>query len=221
MAPSIKEGAVPFNVPAAGKPCETWYKIVGDLKSDVTPLVLVHGGPGMSHDYLISLSELNELYGIPIIFYDQIGTARSTHLREKRGDESFWTEELFYDELNNLVAKLGLLERGYNILGHSWGGMVSSTWAGTRPKGLRKLILSNAPAFMDGWTDAYFKYRDALPEDVKRMILEGDEREDWESKEYEAAMNVFMKKHCSNIMPEEFHKSFQFAKEDDTVSITM
>jgi L-proline amide hydrolase len=217
----MKEGTVPFDVPAAGKPCETWYKIVGDLKSNVTPLVLLHGGPGMSHDYLLTLSELNELYGIPIIFYDQIGTARSTHLREKNGDESFWTEELFYDELNNLVAKLGLLERGYDVLGHSWGGMVGSTWAGTKPKGLRKLILSNAPAFMKGWTDAYAKYRDALPEDVRRKILEGDEKQDWEGKDYEAAMAVFIKKHTTSVMPEELTRSFEFAKEDDTVSNTM
>jgi L-proline amide hydrolase len=220
-SPIIKEGTVPFDVPAAGKPCETWYKIVGDLKSDVTPLVLLHGGPGLRHDYLLSLSELNELYGIPIIFYDQIGTARSTHLREKNGDERFWTEELFYAELNNLVEKLGILERGYDVLGHSWGGMLGATWAGTKPKGLRKLILSNAPATMKGWTDAYAKYRDALPEDIRRKILEGEQREDWEGEEYEGALMVFMKKHCAHIMPEEFHRSFEFAKEDGTVSNTM
>ena len=126
MSPTIKEGTIPFDVPAAGKPCKTWYKIVGDLSSPITPLVVVHGGPGLSHDYLITLSELNERYGIPVIFYDQLGTARSTHLREKRGDESFWTEELFHNELNNLVEKLGLLEseKGYDVLGHSWGGMM-------------------------------------------------------------------------------------------------
>lgn len=223
MSPTIKEGTIPFDVTAAGKPCETWYKIVGDLSSPITPLVVVHGGPGLSHDYLITLSELNERYGIPVIFYDQLGTARSTHLREKIGDESFWTEELFHDELNNLVEKLRLLDsvKGYDVLGHSWGGMMGATWAGTKPEGLRKLILGNAPAFMRGWTDAYLRYRDGMPEDVKNALLEGEKNEDWEGKEYEAAMMSFLLKHCATVFPEELTKSFGFANEDNTVSMTM
>jgi len=175
----------------------------------------------MSHDYMLQLSDLNELYGIPIIFYDQIGCARSTHLREKHGDGSFWTEELFYDELNNLISKLGLLEKGYDVLGHSWGGMLGSTWAGTRPKGLRKLIISNSPATYSGWTDAYSKYLEELDEPEKSIIKKANEEEKWDGEELEAAMMVFMKKHSTKSMPPEFFKSFDFLKEDTTVSDTM
>jgi proline-specific peptidase len=221
MAPTIKEGTIPFDVPAAGKQCETWYKIVGDLSSSITPLVTLHGGPGMSHDYMISCSELNELYGIPVIFYDQIGCARSTHLREKVGDESFWTEELFWAELNNLVSKLGLVERGYNVLGHSWGGMMGSTWAGTKPKGLRKLIISNSPAYMKGWTDAYAKFLDGMEEPYKSTIQKAEKERNWDGEELDEAMMAFMKKHSTKVMPPEFFKSFGLAKEDDTVSSTM
>ncbi len=46
-----------------------------------------------------------------------------------------------------MVEKLGVAEKGYDVIGHSWGGMFGSTWAGTRPKGLRKC---NSPAFMKG-----------------------------------------------------------------------
>jgi proline-specific peptidase len=221
MAPTIKEGTVSFEVPSAGKPCETWYKIVGDLSSNITPLVTIHGGPGMSHDYMLQLSDLNELYGIPVIFYDQIGCARSTHLREKHGDESFWVEQLFYDELNNLISKLGLVEKGYDVLGHSWGGMVGSTWAGTKPKGLRKLIISNSPATYSGWTDAYSRYLEEMDEPEKSIIKKAEETEKWGGEELEAAMMVFMKKHSTKSMPPEFFKSFDFVKEDTTVSDTM
>jgi proline-specific peptidase len=174
MAPSIKEGTVHFNYPSAGKQCETWYKIVGDLSSGVTPVVTLHGGPGMSHDYMIQFSDLYELYGIPVIFYDQLGCARSTHLREKAGDETFWTEELFFAELNNLVEKLGVAEKGYDVIGHSWGGMFGSTWAGTRPKGLRKLVLSNSPAFMKGWTDAMGGFLEEMEEPYKSVIVKAE-----------------------------------------------
>ncbi|KAH0831333.1 hypothetical protein J3R83DRAFT_13984 [Lanmaoa asiatica] len=78
---------------------QTWYKVVGDLTSGVTPLVLLHGGPGMSHHYMISHTEIYTTHGIPIIFYDQIGIGSSTHLPHK--PKEFWTVELFMNELDN------------------------------------------------------------------------------------------------------------------------
>lgn len=108
MALTEKEGTIPFSIPGISKPCETWYKIIGDLKSGITPCVIVHGGPGFTHDYLIQLKDLNERYGIPVVFYDQIGNGRSTHLQEKKGDEGFWVEELFWRELEGLVQGLGI-----------------------------------------------------------------------------------------------------------------
>ena len=44
--PKVQEGEVPFSVPGLDKPCSTWYKLVGDLHSGKTPLVILHGGPG-------------------------------------------------------------------------------------------------------------------------------------------------------------------------------
>ena len=73
--PLSKEGTIPF---AFGDDTyQTWYKIYGELGSR-RPLVVVHGGPGISHDYLVPHSDLNVNASIPIILYDQIGNARST-----------------------------------------------------------------------------------------------------------------------------------------------
>ncbi|KIJ26792.1 hypothetical protein M422DRAFT_272136 [Sphaerobolus stellatus SS14] len=52
---------------------------------------------GVSGDFAI---DLVSKYGLPVIVYDQIGNGKSTHVREKTGDGSFWTEELFCDELD-------------------------------------------------------------------------------------------------------------------------
>lgn len=51
-----------------------------------------------------------------MVFYDQIGSGRSTHLREKKGDEAFWSEELFWGELENLVRGLGIEECEFDVL---------------------------------------------------------------------------------------------------------
>lgn len=140
-------GTVDFDA-GAGKPCQTWYQVYGDLKSDKTPVVAIHGGPGSTHHYILSMVDLFAIYGIPIVFYDQLGNGNSTHLPEKSGDAgSFWTEQLFLDELDNLLRHLGIQDN-YSLLGQSWGGMLASRHASRRPKGLQRLIISDSPANM-------------------------------------------------------------------------
>lgn len=78
----VVEGEVELSVPGVGKVCKTWYKTIGDLKAG-RPLVLLHGGPGVSHDYLLSLTDLHAAQSIALVFYDQVGSGRSTHLPEK------------------------------------------------------------------------------------------------------------------------------------------
>jgi L-proline amide hydrolase len=48
---------------------KTWYRVVGDLNADKAPLLFLHGGPGVPHDYLESLADLSE-NGRPVVFYD-------------------------------------------------------------------------------------------------------------------------------------------------------
>ena len=143
------QGLIPFHVPAAGKPCETWYKIVGDLRHGI-PLILAHGGPGGGHEYLLPFTDLHEKYGKTVIFYDQIGCGKSTRLREKAGDEEFWTVELFVEELDNLVDFLGLRSRGFDYLGQSWGGMLG-TWITKTPN----LSSDNTKLFANCYQAAY------------------------------------------------------------------
>ncbi|KAG4442476.1 hypothetical protein IFR05_002078 [Cadophora sp. M221] len=219
----ITEGTIPFSAPGTDKLCETWYKLFGSLKTTSRiPLVILHGGPGLSHDYLLPLQELWSRHQIPVIFYDQIGNGKSTHLPETKGDETFWKEELFWDELDNLIGSLDLEE--YDVLGQSWGGMMGSKWAGIRkPKGLRRLIISNSPADLNEWEKAYASYRKLLPEDVEAKLKKGEEAEDWVSKEYEEAMTFFFARHLVTIdpMPAELLDSLAWAGKDDTVAMTM
>ena len=76
---------------------ETWYRVIGDLKSGKTPVMVLHGGPGAAHNYVIAIAQQIAASGRPAVLYDQIGCGNSTHLKEKPSD--FWTPELFIDEL--------------------------------------------------------------------------------------------------------------------------
>ena len=221
------EGDIPFDVPQAGKPCHTWYRVVGDLTSDGSaktkiPLITLHGGPGACHEMLGPLTDLHEQYGIPLVFYDQIGNGRSTHLREKAGDESFWVEDLFIKELDNLVDYLGL-RSGFDLYGQSWGGLLASRYATLQPKGLRKLVIADAPASVELLLKGEEALRAALPKDVLETIERCEREGRTDSEEYDQALQVFRKRHICRIepLPEELGLGYKHLKEDPTVVKTM
>ncbi|GAM91109.1 hypothetical protein ANO11243_091560 [Dothideomycetidae sp. 11243] len=220
---SFHEGTLPFDCPAAGKPCETYYKQFGDLKCGKTPLIVLHGGPGGIHDAMIALADLQEQHGVPVVFYDQIGNGKSTHLREKRGDTTFWTADLFKAELRNLIKKLDLESSGYDILGCSWGGMLAGDFATDQPKGLRRLILSNANARFTEWRRSEIACIGALPQHLADAMFDADARTDFSNPLYREAKLAFFKKHFYRYgdFPAEFQTTMAAFGDDDTVNFTM
>ncbi|KAF7959163.1 hypothetical protein EAE96_002678 [Botrytis aclada] len=197
----MTEGVAEFIVPGISKPCQTWYKVFGDLTTSQTPLIVLHGGPGACHEYLLPLEDLAPC--IPLIFYDQIGNGLSTHLPEKAGDEAFWSVKLFQDELDNLINHLGLKDRFIDVCGHSWGGMLAASWASdpTRSENLRRLVIVSSLASMEVWQIGLDSLRKQLPLDIQKVLDSGDESKDYESPEYEAALEVFYRRHLSLARP--------------------
>ncbi|MCJ1230656.1 hypothetical protein MMC12_007330 [Toensbergia leucococca] len=223
MSPlKTEEGEIDYPVPTAQKPCKTWYKLFGDLNSNIRPLVCLHGGPGVSHEYISPMSDLASLYHIPVILYDQLGTGRSTHLPEKMGDTSFWTEQLFLNELDNLLAHFGI-QNDYDLLGHSWGGMLGSRHATLQPKGLNRLVISSSPASMPLWVEAQNVLRLQLSREVQDTLTRHEREGTTESAEYEGAVEVFYARFMCRVdpMPEEIQASFAGLKKDNTVYMTM
>ncbi|KAG6363097.1 hypothetical protein INS49_008192 [Diaporthe citri] len=173
--------------------------VVGDLGTSAVPLIVLHGGPGACHDYLLPLTDLAP--SIPLVFYDQIGNGRSTHLREKNGDEQFWSVDLFMKELDNLLLHLNLQDRPVDVYGHSWGGMLAAEWAAAQPGNLRRLVLSNSLASTELFLDGLITLKKQLPQDVQEVLDRAEETHDFESPEYEAAVEVFYKRHLSLARP--------------------
>lgn len=132
-----------------------------------TPLIILHGGPGGCDERYEPLEELAK-EGIPLIFYDQLGCGYS---RVPKGNESLWDLELYLDELENLIKYFKLNK--FNILGHSWGGMLALEWVTTRKhEGLDKLILFSTLPSTKIWNDEHFKMVESYPELEKKAILD-------------------------------------------------
>ncbi|KAF4563174.1 hypothetical protein EYR36_003613 [Pleurotus pulmonarius] len=200
---------------------QTAYKVFGNLSSDKRPVVVLHGGPGVPHNYVLALSDLYHKFQVPVVFYDQLGCGMSSHLPEKPKD--FWKIELFMDELDNLLAHLGI-EANFDLLGQSWGGMLASTYAALRrPGGLKHLVITNSPASMALWEKSAAILLDGLPDEVKEGLLRLEKEGKYEAKEYQDGMSVFYKKHVCRLdpWPEEVLEAFKLLDEDPTVYHTM
>lgn len=211
-AAAVREGYAPFH----GH--QTWYRITGDLGSGKTPLVVMHGGPGASHDYLESFAVLAES-GRAVIHYDQIGCGRSTHLPDAPAD--FWTVQLFVDEFASLLTHLGIADR-YHLLGQSWGGMLAAEHAVLRPAGLRALVIADSPASMELWVAEANRLREALPPDVNATLLKHEAAGTTSDPDYEAAVRVFYDRHlCRVPWPDGVARSFAQIAADPTVYHTM
>jgi L-proline amide hydrolase len=212
-----REGTVPFRV--NGETAETWYRIVGELRPQgPAPLVTLHGGPGATHDYLLSLTDLAE--GRAVVFYDQLGNGRSTHYPE-RGAE-FWTVELFVSELHNLVAALGIGER-HHVLGQSWGGFLAQEYAFTSPRGLQSLVLADTAASFPDFVTECNRLRQQLPPEVEATLRRHEEAGTTDDPEYEEACMVFYQRHLCRLdpWPPEVGESFAWLERDPTVYHTM
>lgn len=207
-APSSK-GLVPF------REYRTWYRVTGSIDSPKPALVVVHGGPGSTHDYLRNLADLAE-GGWPVVHYDQLGNGGSTHLPDAAAD--FWTPELFADELDNLLRRLNIAHN-YVLFGQSWGGLVVAKHAAARPAGLRGLVIANSPASYVLWRQEMEVLRAGLPPEVDATLRRCEAAGTTDTMEYFAAMRVFYQKHVCRVVPwpSDYLASFMETADNPTV----
>jgi len=197
----------------------TWYRVVGDLKSSKTPVMILHGGPGAGHNYCEPIAEVLAQTGRAAVLYDQIGCGNSTHLPDK--PKEFWTPELFMEELVLLTEHLGISNK-YNIVGQSWGGMLGMQFAIQKPKGLNAMVIADSPASMEVWVSEANKLRKELPPEVEATLLKHEAAETTEDPEYIAAVDVFYSRHLCRIpQPPYVVASFEQLAADPTVYHTM
>lgn len=201
----------------------TWYRITGNLDVSrargLTPLVVLHGGPGFPHDYLLNIARLGET-GRAIVHYDQLGCGRSTHLPDAA--PGLWTVGLFLDELDALLAHLGITG-DHTVLGQSWGGMLATEHAVRRPAGLRAMVLADTPASMPLWRSGVARLRRALPREVQEVLDRHEAAGTTGSPEYAKAAQAFYDRHLLRVKPypPEVAAGFALWEEDPTVYHTM
>jgi L-proline amide hydrolase len=199
----------------------TWYRVVGELDPDGlrAPVVICHGGPGATHDYVAPIAELHRT-GRGCVLYDQLGNGRSEHLPD--ADPSFWTVQLFKDELAALVDHLGIGGR-YHVIGQSWGGMLGLDHALDQPPGLLSLVAADSPSDAPAFAAGARELLGTLPPEAAGAIRRHEEAGTTDSPEYQAAINEFYTRYVCRLdpWPDALVATFDAVEADPTVYGTM
>ncbi|KAI1316749.1 proline-specific peptidase [Xylariaceae sp. FL0255] len=200
-----KEGKIPFTVPErllAGRsdvpsPCYTYYKVFGDLAC-------------AGHELNLTLAALWPRYGLPVIFYDQIGCGGSTWLPQTAGDKAFWHELLFVAELDNLLDAFNVRNGpGFYLFGQSWGGMFAGAFAASHPRGLGRLSIRIRLV--------------ELPPHEQQVLKKYTDSGEFNHPEYKAALMVFCHRYLcrDDPFPPEVSRALGNLDEDRIVYGTM
>jgi len=180
-----------------------WFRIVG-AGSAGTPLLVLHGGPGATHDYLEPLAALADER--PVVFYDQLGCGNS----DRPDDPALWTVERYVAEVDEVRSALGL--KRVHLLGQSWGGALAVEHVLSRnPDGVESLILSAPLLDADRWVADQRANLAAFPEEMQEAVREAEFTGNFNFPGYQDAMSAYYSRHLcrTDPWPECLNRTFE------------
>jgi proline iminopeptidase len=186
---------IPIQTPV-GK-FNVWTKRIGN--NPRIKVLLLHGGPGGSHEFFESFESFLPAEGIEFIYYDQLGS----YFSDKPTDTSLWTTERFVEEVEQVRMALGLNKDNFYLLGHSWGGILATEYALKYQQHLKGLIISN---MMSSCPD-YGKYaNEVLAKQMDPKVLDTirsiEAKKDFANPKYmELLTPHFYEQHLCRVLP--------------------
>jgi proline iminopeptidase len=117
-----------------------WVKRVGN--NPRLRVLLLHGGPGSTHEYLEACDSFLPAAEVEYYYYDQLGSGFS----DQPDDPSLWELDRFVDEVEQVRQALGLDRDSFVLYGQSWGGILGIEYALAHQQHLRALVISNMMA---------------------------------------------------------------------------
>lgn len=127
---------------------KVWTKRVGN--NPTMKVLLLHGGPGATHEYFESFDSFLPHAEIEYYYYDQLESAYS----DQPSDSTLWELDRYVEEVEQVRKALGLDKDNFYLLGHSWGGILGIEYALKYQENLKGLVISN----MVSSIPSYIKY---------------------------------------------------------------
>jgi proline iminopeptidase len=177
-----------------------WTKRVGN--NPKMKVLLLHGGPGGTHEFFENFDGYLPNEEIEYIYYDQL----ESYYSDKPNDSTLWTIEHFVDEVEQVRKALDLNQENFYLLGQSWGGILAMEYALKYQDNIKGLVISNMMAS----APEYEKYAKEvlgpqMPPEVFKEIMELEEKEDFSNPRYnELVTNHYYTQHVLHLPLEEW-----------------
>ncbi|HRH60252.1 MAG TPA: proline iminopeptidase-family hydrolase, partial [Chitinophagaceae bacterium] len=185
---------IPITTPAGT--FNVWTKTIGN--NPRIKVLLLHGGPAMTHEYMECFESFFPREGFEIIEYDQLGSFYS----DQPTDSSLWTLERFTDEVEQVRKALGLNKDNFYLLGNSWGGMLAMNYALKYQENLKGLIICNMMSSIPDYNEYSKK---VLSKDMNQGLIDSIQQMEaagqTENPRYMQLLQSFYDKHLCRIVP--------------------
>jgi len=158
-----------------------WYKVTGTGKG--IPVVLLHGGPGMSSFYLKPFEDLAN--DRQIIRYDQLGGGKSDMIT----DTTMFTIDHFVNELDSLRSYFGINK--WHVFGHSWGTILAIEYYRAHPDYVASLTFGSAVFDIPAYAKRAKQLLTTLPDSLQQAIEKAETSGNFQDPLYQEAMNQF------------------------------
>jgi proline iminopeptidase len=166
-------------IPVMGGRYKVWTKRIG---SGPVKVLLLHGGPGFTHQYLEAVESFLPEAGIEMYYYDQLGCGNS----DRPDDVSLWEIPRFVEEVEEVRRGLGL--ENFVLYGQSWGGMLSIEYSLKYQHHLRGLVISNMTAGITAYLKRLGEIVLQLPKETQERLKALEAAEDYDSPDYQSIM---------------------------------
>jgi proline iminopeptidase len=166
-------------IPVMGGKYKVWTKRIG---SGPLKVLLLHGGPGFTHQYLEAMESFLPEAGIEMYYYDQLGCGNS----DRPEDLSLWEIPRFVEEVEEVRRGLGL--ENFVLYGQSWGGMLSIEYALKYQHHLRALVISNMTAGIQSYLKRIGEVAKKLDPVTLATLRVFEATEDYDAPEYQRIM---------------------------------
>ena len=168
-----------------------WFKRIGDGPG--LPLVAVHGGPGLPHNYIRSLERLADER--EVIFWDQLGCGNS----ERPSNIELWTMERSVAEMDAVIKALDL--NRFHVFGNSWGGMLAQQYVLDVTSNAASLTISNSIASIPGFSEMVDRLKTQLDPATQAAIDRHESAGTTSSAEYQAAIRTWNETYLCRQLP--------------------
>ncbi|HKT22911.1 MAG TPA: proline iminopeptidase-family hydrolase [Nitrososphaerales archaeon] len=169
---------------------DLFYRQFGEPR--LGEILCLHGGPGATHDYLLSMADLAE-HGYRVTFYDQLGCGRS----QVPKDQSLLVPERYVEEVEGFRREMRLGRP--HIVGSSWGGMLAIAYALKFQRNMKTMTTVGGLHSVPLMLREMQRMKKTLPAGTQRTMAKYESAGDYENPEYLVAVMTFYRKYLCRL----------------------